>query len=192
MSVVIIISSFNKVSKGNLCWSFTFLHLFLGTMYKTQQSHSFSQVWELYRHKQLQTNKNTPSYVQSVCPKYVAEHLLSHFQTSPKTLHPLHFGFRKHHSTETASFFKHVKTQLDRGGAVGAVFFDLVKAFSRANHHILLVKLSHSFLFSCFHVNTKKIVCMFSENSKLVFPFGFHAGRLHLANLRFLRNNLFY
>ncbi len=39
----------------------------------------------------------------------------------------MHFGFRKNHSTETANCFlvEQIRSQLDKGGVVGAVFLDL-------------------------------------------------------------------
>ncbi len=43
----------------------------------------------------------------------------------------MQFGFRAKYSTETANCFliENIKTLLDKGGVVGAVFLDLKKAF---------------------------------------------------------------
>jgi len=40
-------------------------------------------------------------------------------------LHPMQFGFRKHHATETATcyFIEQIKSSLDNGGVVGAAGF---------------------------------------------------------------------
>ena len=43
------------------------------------------------------------------------------------SLHPMQFTFRKYHSTETTNCYliEQIKSKLDSGGVVGAVFLDL-------------------------------------------------------------------
>ena len=60
-------------------------------------------------------------------------------------LHPMQFGFRKSHSTETATcyFLENLKSLLDQGGFVATVFLDLKRAFDTINHDLLIAKLTH-------------------------------------------------
>lgn len=108
--------------------------------------------------------------------KLVAEQLINHLYNSPYNLHQMQFGFRKKHSTETAVcfFMENLKSKLDTGGVIGAVFLDLRKAFDTVNHQILITKLSH-FNFSCKTLNwfesyiSSRIQCVRVQNTKSMF-----------------------
>lgn len=83
-------------------------------------------------------------------------------------LHRMQFGFRKHHSTETAicCFAEQIKSYLDNGGVVGAVFLDSTEAPGNVNHNVLLSKISKSIFF--FSVNILKwMESYLRENSEL-------------------------
>ena len=75
--------------------------------------------------------------------------LTNHLNNSPFRLHPMQFGFRSNHSTETATCFllENIRSKLDKGGVVGAVFLDLKKALDTVDYSVPLAKLS-SFNFS--------------------------------------------
>lgn len=62
--------------------------------------------------------------ISKVVEKAVAEQLVEHLD-SEALLHPMQFGFRTNHSTETACcyFLETIKLNLDKGEVVGAVFF---------------------------------------------------------------------
>ena len=64
------------------------------------------------------------------------------FLNKCNVLHKSRSGFRKHHSCNTAliSFVDKWLKSIDNGEIVGAIFFDLLKAFNVVDHELLLQK----------------------------------------------------
>ncbi len=73
--------------------------------------------------------------VSKVAEKLMAAQITNYLNNSYFALHPMQFGFRANYSTEMANcyFIEKVKSLLDKGGVVGAVFLDLRKAFDTLN-----------------------------------------------------------
>lgn len=79
-----------------------------------------------------------------IAEKWVANSIINHHNDSNPGLHPMQFGFRTLHSTETAVcvFVEKVKSYLDKSSCVAAVFLDFKRAFDTVNHLKLLSRLS--------------------------------------------------
>ena len=81
--------------------------------------------------------------ISKLIEKHVTKHLFA-FLNKYQVLHKSQSGFRKHHSCNTAlislvdKWLKHI----DNGEVVGAIFYDLRKAFDVVDHELLLAKLS--------------------------------------------------
>lgn len=83
--------------------------------------------------------------ISKIAEKWVAQLLVEHLNKDHPLLHPMQFGFRAFHSTETAMcvLVEKIKGLLDRSACVGAVFLDLKRAFDTVDHQVLLSRLTH-------------------------------------------------
>ena len=80
--------------------------------------------------------------ISKVIEKHITKHLFG-FLNRYKLLHKAQSGFRQRHSCSTAliNLIDKWLKSIDRGEIVGAIFFDLQKAFDVVDHEILLRKL---------------------------------------------------
>ena len=79
--------------------------------------------------------------VSKVIEKLVTKHLFAYLNKY-KLLHEAQSGFRKYHSCQTAliKLINDWLSHIDKGNIVGAIFFDLKKAFDVVDHEMLLQK----------------------------------------------------
>uniref|UniRef100_A0A3P9H9W6 Reverse transcriptase domain-containing protein n=1 Tax=Oryzias latipes TaxID=8090 RepID=A0A3P9H9W6_ORYLA len=118
--------------------------------------------------------------VSKITEKLIAQQIIEHLNNTSFSLHPMQFGFRALHSTETANCFftENIKQLLDKGGVVGAVFLDLKKAFDTINHKKLLTKLT-KFNFSSSTI--KWIESYLSKRSQSVRINHYHSSPLPIS-----------
>ena len=81
--------------------------------------------------------------VSKVIEKHVTKHLFAYLNKY-KPLYEAQSGFRKHHSCLTAliKLINDWLSHIDKGNIVGAIFFDLKKAFDLVDHELLLQTLA--------------------------------------------------
>lgn len=84
-----------------------------------------------------------PPIMDKIFEKILNQQLMDHIESN-KLLHKRQYGFRHKSNTDTASFdfVTSVQGKLDQKLKVGAIFFDLKKAFETVDRKILLRKLS--------------------------------------------------
>ncbi|MCG8049290.1 MAG: reverse transcriptase family protein [Candidatus Thiodiazotropha taylori] len=83
------------------------------------------------------------SILSKIIEKHIAKHLFG-YMNKYSLLHKSQSGFRKNHSCNTAliNIIDKWLSEIDRGEVIGAVFFDLRKAFDIVDHDLLLQKLA--------------------------------------------------
>ena len=83
------------------------------------------------------------SVISKLIEKYVTKHLFGYLNKY-NLLHKSQSGFRKHHSCNTAliNLLDKWLKSIDEGKLVGAIFYDLRKAFDVVDHELLLRKLA--------------------------------------------------
>ena len=81
--------------------------------------------------------------ISKVIEKHVTKHLFGYLNKY-KLLHDAQSGFRKHHSCQTALIKLTIDwlENIDKENIIGAIFFDLRKAFDVVDHGILLQKIA--------------------------------------------------
>ena len=107
--------------------------------------------------------------------KHVTKHLFAYFNKYG-LLHKSQSGFRKNHSCNTALIILVDKwlNNIDKGEIIGAIFFDLRKAFDVVDHQLLIEKVN-SYHFSNNSVNwirsylTDRQQCITEKNNQILF-----------------------
>ena len=98
-----------------------------------------------------------------------AQQALKYYFEHENLLYKSQHGFRKKHSTKTASiyFYDSIRTQMNNGQLTGAVYVDLSKVFDTIGHSVLLQKLSTYGVkdkelewFNSYLFNRKNYVCV--------------------------------
>ena len=91
------------------------------------------------------------SVLSKLLEKHVTKHLFAYLNKY-NLLQKSQSGFRKHHSCHTAliSMVDKWLSSIDKGEVVGAIFYDLKKAFDIVNHELLIKKLD-SYKFDMIH-----------------------------------------
>ena len=102
--------------------------------------------------------------VSKVIEKPVPKHPFAYLNKY-KLLHEAQSGFRKHHSCQTAliKLINNWLSHIDKGNIVGAIFFDLKKAFDVVDHELLLQK--NGFIWRKRHISSLVWIIPFKQIS---------------------------
>ena len=101
-----------------------------------------------------------PISIQPILSKIIEKHVTKHlfaYLNKYGLLHKSQSGFRKNHSCNTAliNLVDKWLNNIDKGEIIGAIFFDLRKAFDVVDHQLLIEKVN-SYHFSNNSVNWKR------------------------------------
>ena len=107
--------------------------------------------------KYMMRGSNRPISILPILSKIIEKHVIKHvfaYLNKYGLLHESQSGFRKNHSCNTALIYLVNKwlNNIDKGEIIGAIFFDLRKAFDVVDYQLLIEKVN-SYHFNNYSVN---------------------------------------
>jgi hypothetical protein len=105
----------------------------------------------------------SPPRISKIFERVLHDQIYSFLETND-LLNRNQFGFRKHHSTDSAAIFliEHILTELDKAFDSYDIFMDLSKAFDTIDHKTLIDKL-HEYNFS---KESSKLIASYLNNGQ--------------------------